>query len=132
MKHVQVFSSNRLAAPTLEIFMELRGTWKKDSEGYMEFETSQLQRLYERVTQEYHQIFNRYLDRFDDEEIASAEAMAAGYEMITDYKEIDGVREFATTYKTPSHLVDLWYTTKGAGNKKDYNRGFIRISSRKP
>ena len=89
--------------------MEIEGKWSKDSEGYMEFETAQLQRLYEAITDQYHQVYNNYLNDFDDEEAASEKALEEGYKMQTDYKTIHGVNEFATTYTTPSYVLDVWY-----------------------
>ena len=97
--------------------MELQGTWTKDEEGFMEFETSQLQRLYESVTDLYHQVYNHYVNEFDDDE-AYYKALEEGYEMVTDYKEIDGVSEFVTTYKTPAYTADIWYETDEYSGKK--------------
>ena len=109
--------------------MEMQGAWAKDEEGFMEFETSQLQRLYEAVTDKYHQVYNQYVDEFDDDE-AYYKALDAGYEMVTDYKEIDGVNEFVTTYKTPAYTVDVWYATDEYTGKKVFDKGFIRIISK--
>jgi hypothetical protein len=106
--------------------MEIQGAWTKDEEGFMEFETSQLQRLYETVTDKYHQVYNQYVDEFDDDE-AYYKAQDAGYEMVTDYKDIDGVNEFVTTYKTPAYTVDVWYGTDSYSGKKVFDKGFIRI-----
>lgn len=110
--------------------MEIQGKWSKDEEGFMEFETYQLQRLYEAITDQYHQVYNRYLDRFDDEEVASLEARKEGYEMVTDYKIINGEEEFATTYKTPAYLMDVWYEFDADRNKRIYERGFMKIVGR--
>ncbi|MFC5272174.1 hypothetical protein ACFPIB_16285 [Adhaeribacter terreus] len=110
--------------------MEMQGTWTKDEEGFMDFETSQLQRLYEAITDQYHQVYNRFLEEFDDEEEAHNKALATGYEMITDYKEINGTTEFVTTYKTPVYTADIWYETDAFTGKKVFDKGFIRISSK--
>ena len=109
--------------------MELQGTWTRDEEGFMEFETSQLQRLYETVTDKYHQVYNHYLANYDDDE-AYYKALEEGYEMITDYKLINGETEFVTTYITPAYLADVWYVTDEFTGKKVYDKGFIRISSK--
>ncbi len=108
--------------------MELQGNWTKDEEGYMEFETSQLQRLYETITDSYYQVYNGYLEELDDEDEAFYKAQEEGYEMITDYKIIGGNEEFATTYHTPSYVMDLWYNVDAETNKRNYNQGFLRIS----
>lgn len=108
--------------------MEIQGKWSKDEEGYMEFETYQLQRLYEAVTEQYYQVYNRYLDEFDDEEAASLQARKEGYEMVTDYKTINGTEEFATTFKTPAYLMDIWYEFDADRNKRIYERGFMKIT----
>ena len=107
--------------------MEIQSTWTKDEEGFMEFETSQLQRLYESVTDSYHHVYNQYVNEFDDDE-AYYKALEEGYEMVTDYKEIDGVSEFVTTYKTPAFIVDVWYVTDEFSGKKVYDKGFIGIT----
>ena len=109
--------------------MEIQGTWTKDEEGFMDFETSQLQRLYETVTDQYHRVYNQLVDELDDEEEAHYNALEAGYEMITDYKEIDGVLEFVITYKTPTYTADIWYETDAYTGKKVFDKGFIRIVS---
>ncbi len=106
--------------------MELRGTWEKDEEGYLEFDTFQLQRLYETVTDSYYEVYNRYLEELEDEE-AFYKAKEEGYELITDYKIIDGEEEFATTYHTPSYLMDIWYSLDPRTKKRIYTRGQIRI-----
>lgn len=111
--------------------MELEGKWSKDEEGFMEFENYQLQRLYEAITDQYHQVYNRYLDEFDDEELASLEARKEGYEIVTDYKTIHGEQEFATTYKTPTYLMDMWYEFDADRKKRIYHRGFMMITDRK-
>ncbi len=112
-------------------FMELRGKWTKDlEEGYMDFSLSQLQRLYEAITDEYHQVYNECLQRYDDDEAAQREARSRGYEMLTDYKTIDGDEEFATSYTTPAYRMDLWYQTDPRTGKRVYDKGFIRISSK--
>lgn len=107
--------------------MEIKGHWTKDEEGYMDFEPASLQRYYEIITDQYHQVYNRYLEEFDDEEEAHYKALEEGYEMITDYKDIAGVNEFVTTYKTPSQVLDIWYGQDPETGKKSYDRGFIRI-----
>ncbi|GAB3197687.1 hypothetical protein ABID22_000787 [Pontibacter aydingkolensis] len=93
----------------------------------MEFETSQLQRIYEAVTAKYHQVYNQYLDEFDDDE-AYYKALEDGCEMVTDYKTIDGTQQFATTYITPDFVADIWYNVDKETGKKVYDNGFIRIS----
>lgn len=110
--------------------MESQGWWTKDDEGFMEFESSQLQRMYEAVTDRYHQVYNNFLDEYDDEDEAYYRAKESGYEMITDYKTIDGVNEFATTYITPDYDVDVWYGVDDETGKKVYDKGFIRIRSK--
>ncbi len=110
--------------------MELQGTWTKDEEGFMAFETSQLQRFYETVTDKYHQVYNRYAEELDEDDEAYYKALEEGYEMITDYKEIDGVTEFVTTYKTPAYVADIWYVTDEYTGKRVYDKGFIRIKSK--
>jgi hypothetical protein len=110
--------------------MEMRGQWTKDEEGYMDFDPAALQRYYEVVTDQYYQVYNRYLEELDDEEDAHYKALEAGYELVTDYKDIDGVNEFVTTYKTPAHVLDIWYALDAVTNKKVYDRGFIRIISK--
>ena len=107
--------------------MELQGTWTKDEEGFMAFEPPQLQRLYETVTDSYHHVYNRYLAETDDDEEAHYKALADGYEMLTDYKEINGKTEFATTYKTPGYMADIWYETDAYSGRKRFDKGFIRI-----
>lgn len=96
----------------------------------MDFETSSLQRHYEAITDQYHEVYNRYLDESDDEEVAHFKALADGYEMVTDYKMINGANEFVTTYTTPGYILDIWYAMDPHTHKKVYNRGFIRIISR--
>ena len=108
--------------------MEVNGQWTKDEEGFMEFSTSQVQRLYEAITDQYHQVYNQYLEELDDEEEAHYKALADGYEMVTDYKDIDGVPEFVTTYQTPTYMLDVWYEVDKRTKKKIFTRGFIRIS----
>ncbi len=95
----------------------------------MQFETSELQRLYELVTDKYHQVYNHYLETFDDDE-AFYKALKDGYEMVTDYKIIAGKEEFVTTYTTPTHVLDVWYGCDEATNKRVYTKGFLRISTR--
>ena len=110
--------------------IEIQGAWTKDEEGFMEFETSQLQRLYETITDQYHHIYNQFVAELDDEEDAFYKAQEAGYEMITDYKEINGQNQFATTYKTPTYELDIWYETDAYTCKKVFDKGFIRISGK--
>jgi hypothetical protein len=95
----------------------------------MDFDPSSLQRKYEVITDQYHQVYNQHLEALDDEEDAYYKALEEGYEMITDYKDIDEVNEFVTTYKTPAHVLDIWYETDPATGKKVYDRGFIRITT---
>jgi len=64
--------------------MEMQGKWIKDDEGFMEFDSSTIQRLYETITDKYHQVYNRYLDDLDDDE-AYYKALADGYEMVKIY-----------------------------------------------
>ena len=109
--------------------MEMQGKWVKDDEGFMEFDSAAIQRLYETVTDKYHQVYNRYQEELDDDE-AYYKALADGYEMITDYKTINGKEEFATTYKTPSHTLDIWYEYDNKSNKRIYDRGFIQITGK--
>jgi hypothetical protein len=110
--------------------MDIQGSWEKDEEGYLEFETSPLQKMYETVTGEYYAVYNAYLEDLDDDE-AFYKAREEGYELITDYKTIEGKEEFATTYHTPSHSMDIWYVLNPRTKKRDYNRGFVRISEKK-
>ncbi|GEO06236.1 hypothetical protein AAE02nite_39000 [Adhaeribacter aerolatus] len=110
--------------------METQGKWTRDAEGFMEFDSSALQRLYETVTDAYHQVYNNYLDQSDDEEEAHQQALADGYEMVTDYKTINGSEEFVTSYTTPTHVADIWYVFDAVSGKRIYDRGFIRIKSK--
>ncbi|MBC5773018.1 hypothetical protein H8S95_02995 [Pontibacter sp. KCTC 32443] len=110
--------------------MEMQGTWSKDEEGFMTFEPHELQRYYEAVTDKYHQVYNRYLNELDDDEDAYYKALQDGFEMITDYKIIDGREEFATTYITPAYVLDIWYETDELTEKRDYTKGFVKISSK--
>lgn len=96
----------------------------------MAFETQELQRLYETVTDSYHRVYNRYLDDTDDEDDAYYRALADGYEMVTDYKTIDGKEEFATTYITPAYVLDVWYGLNEESGKRIYTEGFIRVSGK--
>jgi hypothetical protein len=107
--------------------METQGKWTRDAEGFMDFDSSALQRLYETVTDKYHQVYNNYLHEYDDEEEAHHKALADGYEMVTDYKNINGTEEFVTNYITPTHVVDIWYEFDPKSRKRIYNRGFIRV-----
>ncbi|WP_161891001.1 hypothetical protein [Pontibacter russatus] len=110
--------------------MEIQGTWTKDEEGYMAFETPELQRLYEAVTDSYHHIYNRCLEEADDDDEAYYKALGAGYEMVTDYKTIDGNEEFVTSYSTPAYIADVWYGFDEESGKRIYTKGYIRISSK--
>lgn len=92
----------------------------------MDFDSAALQRLYEAITDTYNQAYNRFLDELDEEE-AYFKALDAGYEMVTDYKIINGREEFATTYQTPTHTLDIWYEFNNQSKKRIYDRGFIRI-----
>lgn len=95
----------------------------------MAFETPELQRLYEVVTDSYHRMYNRCVEESDDDE-AYYKALEEGYEMVTDYKIIDGNEEFVTSYSTPAYIADVWYGFDAETGKKVYSHGFIRISSR--
>ncbi|MDQ4141638.1 MAG: hypothetical protein M3142_14100 [Bacteroidota bacterium] len=66
----------------------------------------------------------------DDEEEAHYQALAEGYEMVNDYKMINGQEEFATTYHTPTYVLDIWYELDLETQKRIYDQGFIRISSK--
>lgn len=109
--------------------MKLTGKWTKDEDGYMEFDDYQVQRLYEVITDQYYAIVNQYLDEHD-EEYANLKAKEKGYKMFTDYKEINGREEFATTYITPAYIMDLWYETDPETQKRNYKKGFIKIVSK--
>ncbi len=106
--------------------MEIQGTWTKDEEGYMTFNSSQLQQYFEQITNQYHRVYNRYANEYDDE-IAFLKAREDGYTMVTDYKIIEGNEEFATSFTTPAFKLDMWYETDPYSGKRDYNRGFIRV-----
>lgn len=109
--------------------MEIQGKWTRDAEGFMDFDTPGVQRLYETITDKYHQVYNHYLQAAqDDEETAYQQALSAGYEMINDYKLINGTEEFVTTYLTPTHVVDVWYGQDAFTGKRLYHQGYIRIS----
>lgn len=110
--------------------MNLQGTWEKDKEGYMSFNPPEIQRYYEVITDQYHDVFNRHLEQSFDEEMAAAKAREEGYQLITDYKMIDGREEFATTYKTPSWELDLWYELDPVKGKRIYEKGFIKVSKK--
>jgi len=110
--------------------MTIQGTWIKDTEGFMEFSLSSIQRLYETITDTYHQVYNQHLDELDDEEDAHYQALADGYEMVNDYKTINGQEEFATTYHTPAYVMDIWYEIDDFTGKRIYDKGFIRINSK--
>jgi hypothetical protein len=112
--------------------MELRGQWTKDEEGFMDFDPSSIQRYYEAVTDRYHQVYNRYLEELEDDEDAYFKALEDGYEMVTDYRDIDGQNEFVTTYTTPSYVLDIWYGLDPVTEKKVYDRGFIRVMAKDP
>ena len=108
--------------------MEQQGKWTKDEDGFMAFYPPELQRYYEAITDRYHQVYNRYLEDFDDDE-AYYKALAEGYEMVTDYKTIDGESEFTTTYTTPAYVLDIWYELDH-NNRRIYDRGYIRITQK--
>ena len=110
--------------------MEEQGKWTRDAEGFMEFDSSALQRLYEAVTDKYHQVYNNYQNQYDDEEEAHQKALADGYEMVTDYKIINGAEEFVTTYTTPTQVLDIWYEFDPISQKRIYHRGYIRVKTR--
>jgi hypothetical protein len=112
--------------------MEMRGQWTKDEEGFMDFDPSSLQRYYEAVTDRYHQVYNRYLEEFDDDEDAYFKALEDGYEMVNDYQDIDGNNEFVTTYRTPGYVLDIWYELDPVTEKRRYDRGFIRVRAKDP
>jgi len=95
----------------------------------MQFDTPELQRLYEVVTDKYNQVYNYYLSEHDEDD-AYYKALDDGYELITDYKTIDDNQEFATTYITPAYNMDIWYGFDSISNKRVFDRGFIRISSK--
>ena len=97
----------------------------------MTFETEQLQRLYEAVTDSYHRVYNRYLEETDDDDEAYYKALEDGYEMVTDYMTIDDKEEFVTSYRTPAYVADVWYETDEDTGKRVYKQGFIRIRSKK-
>jgi hypothetical protein len=109
--------------------MELQGKWSKDEEGYMSFDSPQIQRYYEQITEQYHRICNRYEEEYD-EDVAYLKVKEDGYAMITDYKIIDGQEEFATSFVSPEYLLDMWYETDPVSQKRDYTRGFIRITGK--
>ncbi len=95
----------------------------------MTFDKPEIQRLYEAITDKYHQVYNRYLAAYDDEE-AYYKALHDGYEMVTDDQLIDGKSEFATSYSTPEYVLDVWYEFDPYSGKRLYNKGFIRITSK--
>ena len=109
--------------------MELSGKWTKNEDGYMEFDSYELQRNYEAITDRYHQVYNHYLEENEDDD-AYFMALDDGYKMETDYKIINGSEEFTTTYTTPTHIVDVWYEFDELKKKKVYERGFVRIRSK--
>ena len=110
--------------------MEIQGKWTRDPEGFMDFDSGTLQRLYELVTGKYYQVYNGYLHQYDDEEEAHQKALAEGYEMVTDYKTINGAEEFVTTYITPAQVMDIWYEFDYISHKRIYHRGFVRIKDK--
>jgi hypothetical protein len=110
--------------------MELQGTWIKDEDGYLTFSESTLERYYEMVTTKFHQVYNQFLEELDDDEEAHEQTLSAGYEMVTDYKLINDQEEFATTYHTPAYVLDIWYELDDYTQKRIYDRGFIRVSSK--
>lgn len=111
--------------------MEIQGKWTRDpEEGFMEFDNAQIERLYEIITDQYHQVYNRYLDALDDEEAASLQARKEGYQMVTDYMMINDIEEFATSYRTPAYQMDIWFELDEISGKRIYEKGFIRISGK--
>ncbi len=110
--------------------MELQGTWLKDEEGYLTFSDLPLERYYEAITSKYHQVYQQFMDELDDEEEAHEQTLAAGYNMITDYKMINGQEEFATTYHTPAYELNIWYELDDYTQKRVYDKGYIKISSK--
>lgn len=92
----------------------------------MEFETAQLKQMYEEITDSYYQVYNGYLAELDDDE-AFYKAREEGYELITDYKTIEGKEEFATTYLSPSYAMDIWFDLDPRTKKRVYTRGKVRI-----
>jgi sulfur relay (sulfurtransferase) DsrC/TusE family protein len=109
--------------------MELSGKWAKE-DTYMEFYPSDLQRYYEAIIDQYHYKFNQLLDQYLDEEIATTKARDEGFQMITDYKMINQVEQFATSYRTPNWEMDLWYEIDSKTGKRDYNKGYIQLKKR--
>ena len=107
--------------------MEIQSRWTKNPEGFMEFGNAQAARLYEVITDQYHRVFADALEELDDEEAAGDKARKEGYQMITDYKTIEEVEEFATTYSTPTYVMDIWYEVDPVSRKRIYDKGFIRI-----
>ncbi|GAA4299924.1 hypothetical protein [Nibribacter koreensis] len=107
--------------------MLITGWWTKDEEGFMEFETSQLQRLYEAITEQYHAMYDTCLEETQDEEVAYEEALQKGYEMVTNTKLINGEEEFATTYITPSFVLDIWYEKDAYTQKRVYDKGYLQV-----
>ncbi|CAN5341924.1 hypothetical protein BH23BAC1_BH23BAC1_07480 [soil metagenome] len=108
--------------------MIISGNWHKDNDGFMYFSDPQVQRMYEAITSQYYGILHRFLEDHD-EEFASLKAKENGFFIITDYKEINGRKEFSTSYVTPSYVMDLWYDIDHETGKKDYKSGSIRIIS---
>ena len=97
----------------------------------MHFETGQLQRYYELITDQYYAAYHRFLaEADDDEDDAYYRAREAGYELITNDKELNGALEFATTFVTPTYIADVWYKKDSVTGKKMFDNGFIRIKSK--
>jgi hypothetical protein len=114
---------------TKKYIMELSGKWVKE-DTYMEFYPSDLQRHYEAIIDQYHYKFNQLLDQYLDEEIATTKARDEGFQMITDYKMINQVEQFATSYRTPNWEMDLWYEIDLKTGKRDYNKGYIQLKKK--
>jgi hypothetical protein len=107
--------------------MRTTGWWTKDEEGFMEFETSQLQRMYEAITEQYHAVYDQHLQETQDDELAHEQALQEGYEMLTNTKLINGEEEFATSYITPTFVLDIWYEKDPYTQKRVYYKGFIQV-----
>jgi hypothetical protein len=107
--------------------MEMNGKWTRDEEGFMEFDSPSVQRYYESITDSYNSLYNQLLEEFDDEEEAFSRALDKGYELITDYKEINGSQEFVTTYLTPGYVLDVWFEKDAYTGKKVFDKGFVSI-----
>ncbi|AMM52482.1 hypothetical protein TH61_16615 [Rufibacter sp. DG15C] len=107
--------------------MLTKGWWTKDEEGFMEFETAQLQRLYEAITEQYHAVYEQHLHETQDEELAHENALQEGYEMVTNTKLINDEEEFATSYITPTFVLDIWYEKDAYTQKRVYDKGYLQV-----